>query len=153
MTERALEKACMHTISQALVGARLWKIRDTTTAGQPDFEVAWNGHTTKIECKVLRRQQTVHDVWEDPRQLVTCAAYARATGRCWVVAWRMPHRDRATPETLIYDPRRLTNGAHPHPLGSDHPLDVIGMIARTGVARVDGYDHMSVVRLIRQTHV
>lgn len=151
MKERKLEAACMDALREGLPGCNLWKIHDLTTGGQPDLEVAWHGHTTKLEFKLLKRDENVHDKWEDGRQLITCVRYEQQTARCWVVAWRQPYRQGSGSgaSTYIYRPTALLNRKVPPEKRGDTMLK----LWEHGVAWYEGVRFDVVVNLIRETHM
>ena len=157
MTETDLVKQFRSTCESLLYGCDTWKICDRMTGGLPDLEVNWNGFTSKIEFKYLRRdEENIHDKWEDGRQLVTCVKYERTTQRCWVVAFMAPSvKYRRTVEhTIIYRPSAL--------LGEKQPRDPQCRASFTtrelpelwtqGVIRLEGYNHTGLTNLIRLTH-
>ena len=158
MTERDLEKACIGVIKHALPGAYVWKIHDLVTGGQPDLEVNWNGATTKIEFKVLKRDESIHQKWEDARQLITCVRYEVQTGRCWVVAYRKGDRRVNRPDaTFIYRPTRLLDGKVPTPFKWEFSGHVgyrfSDRLWQCGVVQLPGFAHDAVAAIIRQTHL
>ena len=148
MNERKHEAKCMEELRQGLLHAWLWKIRDITTGGQPDLEVAWNGHTTKLEFKVLKGDETVQDKWEDERQLVTLVRYEQQTQRAWLVAWRPKHKDFPA-ATYIYRPTALLGGKVPPAKRCDTFYDLWNF----GVAWWPEVRYDVVTDLIRTTHV
>lgn len=155
MNERDLERRCMDVFRRELSGCYLWKIHDEVTGGQPDLEVNWRSATTKLEFKLLRENETVHDKWADGRQLMTCVRYERATGRCWIIAYRQGvASDRTAAETtLIYRPTGLLNGRVPQPEGFDQNNSMrFKLLWERGVIRLRGFDHKNVANLIRFTH-
>lgn len=137
----------------------LWKIHDTTTGGQPDLEVNWHEHVTKIEFKVLRKLEIIHDKWEDARQLVTLRQYEAATSRAWVVAYclRVPMgglNRTFHDETIIYRPSALADKRVPtSELLRDQwdPHDAIALWDQ-GVIGYRGVRHDMVAALIYETH-
>ena len=158
MTERDHEKAQMRALESVMPGALVWKIHDTVTGGQPDLEVNWRGATSKLELKVLRETQNIHDVWEDQRQLHTCWRYEQTTGRCWVIAYR--HRSKFFPEpvTRIYKPSRLLHEGLPQASESRefalcHGSDLLTTLWHDGVLELTGWDYRAVATLVRMTHV
>jgi len=155
MKERDHERKCMALFTTYLPTANLWKINDTVTGGQPDLEIAWNGHTTKIEFKVLKKDETVHDKWEDQRQLITCVRYEQQTQRCWVVAFRnLDRRTDRDAETLIYRPTKLLNRALPTTDGFDDDNGKkYSVLWQRGVIRLQGINYLGVLNLIRNTHL
>ena len=151
MTERELEKKTMGVLEATLAPpVGLWKIHDNVTGGQPDLEVCWNEYTSKIEFKKLKGDETVHDKWEDERQLITLVRYEETTRRGWVVCFAQ--RDRQHRETLIYRPTRLLRGNLP----TDGILFDYTQLAlalwEKGVIRCEGFRQDVVARLIWQTH-
>jgi len=148
MSERKHEAKCMEELRKALPFALLWKIRDTTTGGQPDLEVAWNQNTTKIEFKVLKGNETIHDKWEDERQLITLVRYEQQTGLAWAVAWR-PKYKKFEAATYIYRPTALLGKHIPPAKAWDGPR----ALWENGVAWVPGVRYDVVAELIRGTHV
>lgn len=157
MTERDHEKAQMRAFETAMPGSLVWKINDHVTGGQPDLEVNWRNATSKLELKVLRKTQTIHDVWEDQRQLHTCWRYEQTTGRCWVVAYR--HRSEFfQPVTRIYRPAKLLHEGLPQPSQTHEfmvcrGMDLLTTLWHDGVLELTGWDYQAVATLVRMTHV
>lgn len=158
MTERELEKKCHEMLRKKLTPMPLlWHIHDETTGGQPDTEVVWNGHTSKIEFKKLKEGESIHKKWEDGRQLITLVQYERASsGRAWVVVYEKrkgnPHGDR----TIIYRPSKLLNQQEPTPfyVGLDTKDVAMDRLWNRGGIYVIGFvpGHELVARLIQETH-
>lgn len=157
MKEKDLERQCMGLLKDTLGGVQLWKIRDEVTAGQPDLEVAWGGHTTKIEFKLLKKDENIHDKWEDQRQLIACVRYEQQTQRCWVVAYRAAYKRDERPETtLIYRPTTLLDRRIPSPWHvrtEDDYAQISHRLWTWGAIQCAGFDHRAVLTLIQQTHV
>ena len=161
ITERKLEAACMQTLEHELPGCWVWKINSMTQGGLPDLEVAWRGHTTKIEFKLLKKAETVQTKWEDQRQLFTLKRYQEQTERAWVVAYRCASKKhgREDDDTLLYKPSALLNDALPEPDEGvttyvlNHPARLSERLWTLGVVRLPGFNHQAVVELVRQTHV
>lgn len=155
MTEHSLVDDCQFQLTNQLLGVHLWKIADGFTGGKPDLEVNWAGHTTKIEFKFLRKNETVHDKWADDRQLIECVKYENTTGRCWVVAYRAALKKANRKEsTIIYRPSALLHGKLPVAEVWSMSLDVFASrLWEQGVILFEGFNHMAVERLIRQTHI
>lgn len=152
MTERTLEAATIRALKRECPGALVWKIRDAATGGLPDLEVAWRGATTKIEFKMLRKGQTIHDTWEDARQLETLQRYERATGRAFVVAW-----SPAEHCTSVYRPLALREGRVPllGPCQDSARVmtrDTYEQLYYIGGWRFQGVGPIPVVTLIQETH-
>jgi len=133
MIEKNLVSACMSILAHELPRAVIYRVADRFTGGRPDLEVAWGGTTSYLEFKYLIKDETVHDKWEDARQLVTCVRLEQQTGRCWVVAYRKAYRERPD-ETIIYRPTKLLNRQIPE--GGD-------------VIRFTGFDHRAIAGIIR----
>lgn len=151
--ERKLESACMGELERQLPHVLLWKIRDQTTGGQPDLEINWNGATTKIEFKVLKGDETIHDKWEDERQLITLVRYEQQTGRSWAVAWRVATRASKLTETILYVPTRLLRRELPTPCDWKTTVRLACCLWEKGAIRYSGIRHDVVVELIKQTHI
>lgn len=158
MKERQLESRCMQTLEQ-LLGRPLilWKIADCNTGGQPDLEIACRGATTKIEFKLTKKGECIHDKWEDPRQLVTLYNYERTTGRAWAVFFRAANEayDRPINDTLIYRPSKLLDKKIP--THGDRSLTSISEVDLTtlwhdGVIRLAGFNYAAIADLIKLTH-
>jgi len=155
MKERKLEKSLVRHLEQRLPRAVLWHIHDETTGGQPDMEVAWRMHTSKFEFKKLETdEQTVHDKWEDERQLITLVRYEEVTSRAWVVCWRTG-RKVSSEATIIYRPTVLLNRGLPKP-ELVHPttpsLGLMHSLWSHGAVLTPGISHALVQRIILETH-
>lgn len=149
MRERSINIELMTVARRMLPGVVIFKHCDRFTIGVPDNSFAWHGPTSWLEIKVLRGNKTVHDEL-GPGQLETCQKLEVATGRCWIVAYQL--RDR---RVLIYRPTALMNGELPDT--TPPPVKKWFDIGRRvweppGAIHFDGFDHRSVVELIRQTH-
>jgi hypothetical protein len=144
----------MDAIEAGCPGALLWKINDRLTGGRPDLEVAWRGHTSKIEFKLLKKDENIHQKWEDERQLVTCVKYERQTHHCWIVAYRMAAFERPN-TTLIYRPTKLLDRAIPEPTFR-HKREFVQTdclhLWDHGVLEFEGFAHGAIVRLLHFTH-
>jgi hypothetical protein len=158
MTERDLERNAIRHLESKLTPPRnVWKISDTATGGQPDLEVAYGGHTSKIEFKLIKKGECIHDKWEDGRQLITLYRYEQATGRAWAILFRAANvaYDRGENETIIYRPSKLLNLKVPT-AGSTRrtPLtdDDMKVLWHDGVLRLAGWNYEGIVDLIRLTH-
>lgn len=158
MKERDLERGCWAVLQAKLAPMPLlWHINDQATGGLPDTEVVWNGHTTKLEFKKLKNDQTIHDVWEDARQLLTCVQYERASGgRCWVVAFQ---RRKGLPDRcIIYRPTKLLNKAVPHPETAWDAINnwptLFESLWNRGALAIQGWPagNLLIAALIRETH-
>lgn len=145
----------MAELARQLPGCLLWKIRDTTTGGQPDLEVCWNEATTKLEFKLLKGHESIHDKWEDGRQLATLVRYEQTTKRAWVVAYRRGSKRACPDETLLYRPTSLLHGRVPETayLGVRTNEQFAIRLWNEGVIRCVGWRHDLVASLVRQTHV
>lgn len=152
MKESDLVKACCLHAMSALPGVFIWKIADRCTGGIPDVEFDWNGATTKIEFKLLKKNETIHDKWEDGRQLTTCVRLEQQTGRCWVVAYQKAHASRPN-QTLIYRPTALLDGKIPSCRDWVSKAGIAADVWQAGGVKLPGFDHATVVQLIKQTHV
>jgi len=153
MSETKLVTKCREQLTVELPNVLLWKICDRMTGGQPDLEINWNGATSKIEFKVLHRNETVHDKWEDERQPITCVRYEQQTGRCWVVAFQQPYPkgERHLAYTLIYRPTGLLDGKVP---AADVSYEMnAAALWEKNVIRLVGFNHHAIAQLIRQTHI
>lgn len=166
MKEKDYVAKCVEQLERFLPGAFIWKIADQATGGIPDLEVDWHGATTKIEFKLLKKAEQLHDKWEDGRQLVTCVQLEKATGRCWVVVFQKASvaHDRGIDFTYIYRPTALLNRKIPivnvgmlhsqwklesaYELDDDSCLDLWDQ----GVLRFNGMNYKAVVDLILRTH-
>lgn len=157
MNERDLEKACTSEIERQCYNALTWKIHDEVTGGQPDLEVAWNGHTTKLEFKLIREKEAegdLHKKWEDGRQLATLIRYEQMTGRAWLVVYQVHNARKKWHETRIYRPLKLLREQVPQAekvfdgLGPGNLID----LWQRGVIRLSGLNHGGVATLIRLTH-
>ena len=147
MRERSVNIELMTVARRWLPGVHIIKHCDKFTVGVPDNSFSWAGSTSWLEIKVLRGNKTVHDEL-GPGQLETCQKLEQQTGRCWIVAYRF--RDK---RVLIYRPTALARGELPDT--TPPPLkkwDDIGRRAWGGAIHFEGFDHRSVVELIRQTH-
>lgn len=155
MTEREYETQCMGELERRLPRVLLWKIHDTVTGGQPDLEINWNGATTKIEFKKLKATESIHNKWEDGRQLVTLVRYEQQTTRAWVVAYVPPDRrfKGDVGETRIYRPTKLLNRAEPQAPMHEERMHIAIALWDVGMIRCSGIRHDIVARLIRETHI
>jgi hypothetical protein len=109
MKEKDLEQKVMRECELLMPRCELWKIHDTVTGGRPDLEVAWSGQTSKIEFKLLKKGENIHDKWEDERQLITMYRYEQQTFRGYVVAFQLKsvQHGREHDLTHIYRPKAL----------------------------------------------
>lgn len=156
MTEHDLVDAFQRQLKIQLPTALVWKINDRSSGGKPDLEVNCSGATTKIEFKHLIRNETLHDVWEDERQPITCLRYEQTTGRCWIVCYREAYKKagRMIVDTLIYKPSAVFGGKLPEPRVEPVSSDVLARVLwADGVLRLPGYAHHAVITIIKQTHV
>lgn len=156
MTEHDLVDECQVDLKARLPFCFLWKIADRMTGGIPDLEINWNNHTTKIEFKLMKRGENIHQKWEDERQLITCVRYEQQTSRCWVVAYQQASTrfKRVQDYTIIYRPTKLLNAQVPE---ADETFDSIGpgnlpLLWSAGVIRLSGFNHRAVSTLIKFTH-
>lgn len=157
MKERDLENRCMEKLEARLpTKCHLWKIHDEVTAGQPDLEINYKGFTTKIEFKVLKKDETIHDKWEDERQLITCLRYEQTTTRCWVVAFKQHDRrfPKSEDETIIYRPSALLDRKIPEAVFIDRAPVAVDFcrLWDVGAIRFRGFNYDAIVALIRTTH-
>ena len=154
MAERSYEKQLMERIKESLPGHRwLWKIHDKVTGGVPDFEVAWNGYTSKFEVKMLHGKSNLMDVFR-PRQLDTCVFYERATSRCWIIVFHWVDFSRRW-VTHIYRPSFLKQfGDRYVPMILEHYQSELSPahLWENGVQSFDGHAYPQVVRLVTHTH-
>jgi hypothetical protein len=149
MNEARLETACMKVLDQRLAPLPVvLKHANAAASGLPDRSISWNGNTTWIEFKVLRKNETIHDVIKNARQLITCCQLERATRRCWFVVYT--HDDH----TLFYRPSKLTHEQLPVPELTDGTLnrDAKDRLWHRGVLRFKGHAHHEVAHLIIETH-
>lgn len=155
MSENKLVKLCRENLDAELPGVWHWKICDRMTGGIPDVDIAWAGATSKIEFKYLVKDETVHDKWEDGRQLVTCVQLECATSRCWVVAYQRKCKWREEDRTIIYRPTALLEGKLPKPsmIGIRANEQWAARLWDEGCVTMTGFDHHAIASLIRMTHV
>ncbi len=149
MRERSVNIELMTVARRWLPGVHIIKHCDKFTVGVPDNSFSWAGATSWVEVKVLRGAETVHSVL-GPGQLDTCQKLEAQTGRCWIVAYRF--RDK---RVLIYRPTALARGELPDTTPPQSPRKWVGIGERiwaSGAIHFEGFDHRSVVELIRQTH-
>lgn len=167
MREKSPVNALRLALSE-LPGAEVIKHADAATGGIPDLSVTYNGRTSWLEVKLLRRGQTLESELE-PRQLATCRRLERASGaRCWIVAFRRPGTMQ---HTLIYRPTRIRTDSEvcqqvaPAPsakvrlvlppvretytgIGSGNLIE----LATVGVLALRGFAYPQLVNLIQETH-
>lgn len=157
ITERKLEAACMETLDRELAYCWLWKINSMTQGGLPDLEIAWHGHTTKIEFKLLKGAETIHQKWEDQRQLLTLVRYEQQTQRSWAVAFQKGKKKKYDDQdsTIIYKPSSLLNDQLPMAQWADpmKPVEFLQDLWNNGAIRFEGFNHRAIAELVRQTHV
>lgn len=127
----------------------IWKIADRFTLDQPDTELCWRGHTTKIEFKYCRKGVGIHEELGVGQQL-TCQRYEEATQHCWIVAYYAADKKRlvSCEHTRVFRPSFLFNGAEP----SIEPGYSLERLWMNGGMLLPGYDHAAIVRLIKDTH-
>ena len=154
MSETKLVKTCREVLEVELLGVFLWKVCDRMTGGIPDVFIGWNGATTMIEFKYLKKDETVHQKWEDGRQLVTCVKLEGVTGRCWVVAYQKKCQWREHDQTIIYRPTALLDLKTPKPsvMGYRVGEQWAARLWDEGCVIMQGFDHRAIASLIRQTH-
>jgi len=153
MNEHTLENRCMDVLKAGLPGVLLWKIADRFTLGKPDHEINWSGHTTKIEFKLLRNGEGIHDQLA-PDQLVSCIEYENTTQKCWIVAWVEPvPRKDILAHTLIFKPSVLYPDKQPRTMvRSKWNEHTVLALWQEGVISFAGYNHDAVLNLIKATH-
>ena len=157
MKERDLERSCKRVLEASFNPVFVWKISDNNSGGMPDTEVSALGATTKMEFKLIKKGENIHDKWEDNRQLITLYTYERTTQRSWVVLWRAANLayDRGEDETLIYRPSSLLDGkipAHGKTIRTNLTDVHLKTLWHDGVIRLEGFNHAAIADLIRMTH-
>lgn len=136
MTEASVTQGLLSHLKQALPGAVIFKLSDRLTKGVPDISVAWNGYTTWLEVKLLRRGESLESRLLDPgdslQRVRMKQLHQQSGGRAWYVVY--DSRDTRRKRVAIYAP---------HAVDREESLEFDNC-----TALVNGFDHQAVVRLI-----
>lgn len=156
--ERKATTPLMKTLELQLPGPkRVIKHSDRATSGVPDVTCSWGGHTFWIEDKHWPVDKTLKAILKKSMDQMICAhdLWVTTGGKSWVVVYRDSPR-----EISIWQPRVIVSDIwptivipeirkiQPATVTADCP-NVWNVLKTVGTIRADGWDHMLVVRLIR----
>lgn len=147
MTEASVLSALIAVLRSRFPGAVIFKFHDISTKGMPDIAMTWNGFTTWIEVKLLKKGTSLKDCSE-PLQLHTMTSLARQSeDRAVYVVY-----DAVNKTTALYQPAALAACSPVRELAPDEPGYMKDQLGEHGAICVEKFNHNFVADILEELH-